>query len=127
MVSPNYYGVLSLPDFADLDSVKKAYKLKALETHPDKNQGDSAKFLQVQEAYQMLLNNKAVYDSHLAMNTLDQLSEKLVWLEDYDIAEGWLRFSCVQCFTVVTKKIEGPGKVIVECESCSLIYAYNIH
>jgi alpha-ketoglutarate-dependent taurine dioxygenase len=35
-------------------ATKKAYKLRALETHPDRNHGDSTEFIKVGEAYETL-------------------------------------------------------------------------
>ena len=64
------YEVLGVPRDADADAVKRAYKRKALETHPDKNLDDpdaEAKFLKVQEA-RVILSNKdarALYDLEL--------------------------------------------------------------
>ena len=64
------YEVLGVPRDADLAAITKAYKKKALETHPDKNLDDpdaEAKFLKVQEA-RVILSNKdarALYDLEL--------------------------------------------------------------
>ncbi|KAK7232806.1 DnaJ-like protein [Aureococcus anophagefferens] len=66
----NHYEVLGVPRDADLAAITKAYKKKALETHPDKNLDDpdaEAKFLKVQEA-RVILSNKdarALYDLEL--------------------------------------------------------------
>ncbi|TQS37105.1 hypothetical protein Golomagni_02430 [Golovinomyces magnicellulatus] len=67
-----YYEVLGvdhLASDAELE-IKKAYKKKALELHPDRNFGDvenaTAKFAEVQSAYEVLMDNqeRAWYDSH---------------------------------------------------------------
>ena len=66
----DHYEVLGVPRDADLAAITKAYKKKALETHPDKNLDDpdaEAKFLKVQEA-RVILSNKdarALYDLEL--------------------------------------------------------------
>lgn len=57
---------------ADLDRLKKAYRRKALELHPDRNYGDvertTALFADVQHAYQVLSDEqeRAWYDAHEA-------------------------------------------------------------
>ena len=52
----NYYDVLGLNEGASQEEIKKAYHTKALETHPDKNNGDSRDFLRIKEAYESLSN-----------------------------------------------------------------------
>ena len=63
----DYYEVLGVGRGASLDEIKKAYRKKALQYHPDKNPGDAeaeAKFKGVNEAYQVLSNKdrRAAYD-----------------------------------------------------------------
>ena len=65
------YEVLGVPRDADADAVKRAYKRKALETHPDKNLDDphaEANFLEVQEARRVLSDPdlRAVHDLEVA-------------------------------------------------------------
>ena len=67
----NFYEVLGVPRDADADAVKRAYKRKALETHPDKNLDDphaAATFLEVQEARRVLSDPdlRAVHDLEVA-------------------------------------------------------------
>jgi molecular chaperone DnaJ len=52
-----YYEVLGIKKGATEAEIKKAYRKKAMEYHPDKNQGDKAsedKFKEVNEAYEVL-------------------------------------------------------------------------
>lgn len=63
----DYYEVLGLPRDADDDSIKRAYKRIAFESHPDRNQGDPAaadRFKKATEAYEVLKNpeKRARYD-----------------------------------------------------------------
>ncbi|EPE03649.1 c2h2 finger domain containing protein [Ophiostoma piceae UAMH 11346] len=65
-----YYELLSVERTATDDELKKAYRRKALELHPDRNISDVAnatrKFAEVQTAYEILSDpqERAWYDSH---------------------------------------------------------------
>jgi len=65
-----YYEVLGVERHTSDDEIKKAYRRKALELHPDRNYGDvenaTAKFAEVQSAYEVLSDpqERAWYDSH---------------------------------------------------------------
>jgi molecular chaperone DnaJ len=69
MAKRDFYEVLGVAKNADADTIKKAYRKKALEYHPDRNPGDKAaeeKFKEAAEAYEMLSNSdkKARYDRY---------------------------------------------------------------
>ncbi len=54
-----YYEVLEVSKIANADEIKKAYRKKAIQFHPDKNPGDKAaedKFKEAAEAYEVLSN-----------------------------------------------------------------------
>ncbi|KAM7183412.1 hypothetical protein V8F20_012627 [Naviculisporaceae sp. PSN 640] len=65
-----YYEVLGVDRQAADDEIKKAYRRKALELHPDRNLNDTAnatrRFAEVQTAYEILSDpqERAWYDSH---------------------------------------------------------------
>ncbi len=57
MANKDYYASLGVSKNATEAEIKKAYKKKAMEYHPDKNAGDKkaeAKFKEINEAYQTL-------------------------------------------------------------------------
>ncbi|MDO4872403.1 MAG: molecular chaperone DnaJ [bacterium] len=53
MSKADYYDVLGVKKDASADEIKKAFRRKAVEFHPDKG-GDEAKFKEVNEAYEVL-------------------------------------------------------------------------
>lgn len=63
----DYYDVLGVSKDASADEIKKAYRKKAIQYHPDKNPGDKAaeeKFKEAAEAYDVLSDTekRAKYD-----------------------------------------------------------------
>ncbi|MDR0729909.1 MAG: molecular chaperone DnaJ [Prevotellaceae bacterium] len=67
MSKRDYYEVLGVPRSAGADEIKKAYRQKAIQYHPDKNPGNKEaeeKFKEAAEAYDVLsnLDKKARYD-----------------------------------------------------------------
>ncbi|EQB53697.1 DnaJ domain-containing protein [Colletotrichum gloeosporioides Cg-14] len=65
-----YYELLAVERDATDDEIKKAYRKRALELHPDRNYGDvdnaTRRFAEVQAAYEVLSDpqERAWYDSH---------------------------------------------------------------
>jgi molecular chaperone DnaJ len=69
MSKRDYYEVLGVDKKASAEEIKKAYRKKALEYHPDKNPGDKAaeeKFKEAGEAYEILSDEKkrSAYDQY---------------------------------------------------------------
>ena len=67
MEKRDYYEVLGVQKNASADEIKKAYRKKAIQYHPDKNPGDKEaeeKFKEAAEAYEVLSNpdKRARYD-----------------------------------------------------------------
>ncbi|GAB4423669.1 MAG: molecular chaperone DnaJ [Bacteroidia bacterium] len=67
MAKRDYYDVLGVSKTATKDELKKAYRKKAMEYHPDKNPGNAeaeAKFKEAAEAYEVLNDDqkRSAYD-----------------------------------------------------------------
>jgi molecular chaperone DnaJ len=54
MSKRDYYETLGIGKNASADEIKKAFRRKAVELHPDKQGGDEAKFKEINEAYEVL-------------------------------------------------------------------------
>ena len=71
----DYYETLGINRNANEEEVRKAFRKKAMEFHPDRNKepGADAKFKEVNEAYQILSdpNRRAKYDQfgHAGVNS----------------------------------------------------------
>ena len=65
----DYYAVLGVEKTASAEEIKKAYRKKALQYHPDRNPGDKeaeAKFKECNEAYEVLSTDekRSRYDQY---------------------------------------------------------------
>lgn len=62
----DYYNILGVDKGASQDEIKKAFRKLAHKHHPDKSGGDEAKFKEVNEAYQVLGDQKkrSQYDQY---------------------------------------------------------------
>lgn len=58
MAKRDYYDVLGINKGASDDEIKKAFRKKAVQHHPDKEGGDEAKFQEINEAYEVLKDER---------------------------------------------------------------------
>ncbi len=58
MSKRDYYDVLGVGKSASDDEIKKAFRKKAIEHHPDKEGGNEAKFQEINEAYEVLKDER---------------------------------------------------------------------
>lgn len=63
--TPDYYKILGVPRTATADEIKKAFRKLARQHHPDAG-GDEAKFKEINEAYEVLSDDKKrkLYDQY---------------------------------------------------------------
>ena len=57
-MSKDYYNTIGVDKNASQEEIKKAFRKKAHQFHPDKKDGDEAKFKEINEAYQILSNEQ---------------------------------------------------------------------
>lgn len=58
MAKRDYYEVLGVGKNASADEIKKSFRRLAVQYHPDKEGGDEAKFKEINEAYEVLKDDK---------------------------------------------------------------------
>lgn len=69
-LKPDYYEILGVSRNASIDEIKKAYRKKALEWHPDRHKEDKEtaekRFKEINEAYQVLSDpqKRSAYDQY---------------------------------------------------------------
>lgn len=65
-MAKDYYQILGISKSASKEEIKKAFRKLAHKYHPDKGGGDEAKFKELNEAYQVLSDDRkrAEYDSY---------------------------------------------------------------
>lgn len=75
--TPDYYKTLGVPRTASADEIKKAFRKLARTHHPDAG-GDEAKFKEINEAYEVLSDQKKrdLYDQYGTAN-------------EHEIPQGW--------------------------------------
>jgi DnaJ-class molecular chaperone len=74
-----HYAALGLKSDATLSDIKKAFRQKASQFHPDRNTAEDAaeRFREVQEAYNVLSDDdkRKAYDDNRRRNLLDDPAE----------------------------------------------------
>lgn len=59
-----YYDILGIQEGASQEEIKKQYRKKCFETHPDKNEGKDEEFKKVNEAYEILSGKRQPPNQH---------------------------------------------------------------
>src|SRR6266404_708687 len=68
----DYYDILGVNKSANADEVKRAFRKKAHEYHPDKGNGNAEKFKEINEAYQVLSDSQKRQQYDQFGTTFDQ-------------------------------------------------------
>jgi len=73
-----YFKILGLEKDASQEEIKKAYRLLAKKFHPDVSDDPEAseKFIQIAEAYEILINRSLLYSMHAASQTPEERQSK---------------------------------------------------
>ena len=74
MPPPDHYAVLRVSPSAQLDEIKKAFRVLALKSHPDKRGGSEEAFKRVNAAYETLSDpfRRALYDATRPLSRADR-------------------------------------------------------
>jgi len=98
----NYYRILGISPEADQKAIKKAFRRKARQTHPDKKGGDERAFRLVKEAYETLSDphRRDVYDLRNGFkpspppknDSPDSVQDEDQWPDFEELAESFAQF-----------------------------------
>ena len=77
---PDYYSILGLDEKANLNDIQKSFRRLSMKYHPDVNGGDSEKYKQITDAYNVLgkKQSKHEYDSMKNQHTIPINPEELL-------------------------------------------------
>ena len=90
-----YHKILGLYPGASEEEIKKAYRKKAFELHPDKNKAPDAhdKFIEVTVAYEFLLSGKTILESNSTNTTQQQYQYRKTAPTDPEEFKTWYNHS----------------------------------
>ena len=86
MAKRDYYEVLEVDKTATLDVIKKAYRKKAIQYHPDKNPGDKEaeeKYLLCSDGLSNMVEDDEIRDIVSEEDDLDRIAQELVDRANY--------------------------------------------
>ena len=119
------YALLGVAYNSDEDTIKKAYKKKALKMHPDRG-GDAEEFQNLSNAYQRILNHKqnrqdlSSMQTNVSTNPFNEDIFKFVFSSNGNFGNGIFFSEQTQTFKpnkrirIRTQIINGEKKTIVE-------------
>ncbi|AMD20649.1 HDL095Cp [Eremothecium sinecaudum] len=118
-----YYDVLGVQPDATAEQIKKAYRKKAIQTHPDKNPNDAnaqAKFQEVSKAYKVLsdpelksrYNEFGLSDERGGLSVDEDPFEMLMAVFGGDSFQQWIgEYSFLKNLMKQTELFEGEGEI----------------
>jgi curved DNA-binding protein CbpA len=121
----NYYEILNVPNFSNINDIKKSYKELIKVNHPDKG-GNTNDFEKVKNAFELLKDPKKKKEFD---NQLIYYFEVLDRAEEIEIGINDKFFTCIQCLTendINFDLIDKNKENIIKCENCSMIYKLKI-
>lgn len=89
----NYYEILGITCFSNVETIKKAYRELAKKYHPDKNPSDikaEEKFKEISSAYEILSDpqKRAAYDSKLEEEKIKAEQERIQKEKEFKKSES---------------------------------------
>lgn len=124
LVMGDYYDVLEVSRDAPVEEIKKCYRKKVLQLHPDKrNSGDSEEFVRLNIAWKTLCDEqkRREYDAtvrHRNATLRPPISEE-VRLSDMTLhADGSLTWNC-RCGGLYQLLDAPRQETLVSCDACS--------
>lgn len=121
----NYFEILGLERGASQDDIKKAYRKLAQKFHPDKPEGDEAKFKEIKEAYEKLSSSSGNSTGDSDLRGESEIDEILRQWREY--GRGYARHEEVIHHVTIPVDIKtafNGGKVGITAYGNSV--AYNI-
>jgi molecular chaperone DnaJ len=125
-----YYEILGLEPNATQDDIKKAWKKKSMEWHPDRNQSEEAKekMQEINEAYEILIGKKKTTEENIKNNFYENVRRGFNRFKVRPIVIN-LNLTVEECFSGVEKTIEyniyrscnvcnGNGGDLKTCDGC---------
>lgn len=112
---------------SSFETIKENYKKLILQYHPDKNVQHEHKFVQINEAWNVLKNEgeRKLYDAKLLAESEDHMNiYKSVLLSEMGLRDDQQMYvypcRCGECYEIETNQIEDEN-IIVACDTCSLL------
>lgn len=123
-VMSDYYDVLEVSRDAPVEEIKKCYRKKVLQLHPDKrNSVDSEEFVRLNTAWKTLCDERKrrEYDAtvrHHNATLSPPISEEVHWTDMTANADGCLTWKC-RCGGLYYLLEAPKQETLVSCDECS--------